>query len=235
MSVPVTKFCISAPSVSFHLLHDTGAGNSGTAFTRYQLVYYAALSAVVWMMVVVQRGDQRGVQGVKGRKELYEASCLFPILGSSCYLRWQFPPIISLADPVCAFSEMLGPAVWRPLYRDGSFSSVGFLLQASEFYSGQPLSIVSPPKVAAVSCSCYFMFCFCLFSHVVNNSVGYIFSVKYLVYNSCILTGSHWRQWIGTKSLIMVPMPPKSVSQTLPELLNIFPSHLISLLELKFL
>lgn len=81
MSVPVTKFCISAPSVSFHLLHDTGAGNSGTAFTCYQLDYYAALSAVVWMMVVVQRGDQRGVQGVKRRKELYEASCLLPILG----------------------------------------------------------------------------------------------------------------------------------------------------------
>lgn len=85
--MPVTKFCISAPSVSFHLLHDAGAGNSGTAFTCYQLVYYAALSAAVWMTVVVHRGDQRGVQGVKRREELYEASCLLPIPGSSCYPR----------------------------------------------------------------------------------------------------------------------------------------------------
>lgn len=130
---------------------------------------------------------------------------------------------------------MLGPAVWRVLCRDGSFSSVGFLLQASEFYNGQPLSIVPPPKGS--SCFLQLLFhvpFFCLFSHPVNNSLGYIFSVKYLVYNSCILTGSHWRQWIETKSLIMVPMPPKSVSQTLPELLNIFPSHLIFLLERKF-
>lgn len=161
-----------------------------------------------------------------------------------CFLFWGAPAIWDGSFlpsyhwqilSVCAFSEMLEPAVWRLLCRDGSFSSVGFLLQASEFYSGQPLSIVSPPKVAAVSCSCYFMFRFCLFSHPLNNSLGYIFSLKYLVYNSCILTGSHWRQWIETKSLIMVPMPPKSVSQTLPELLNIFPSHLIFLLELKFL
>lgn len=145
--MPVTKFCISAPSVSFRLLHDAGASNSGTAFTRYQLIYYAALSAAVWMTVVVHRGDQRGVQGVKRREELYEASCLLPIPGSSCYPRWQFLPsyhwqILS----VCAFSEMPGPAVWRALCRDGSFSSVGFLLLASEFYNGQPLSIVPPPK-----------------------------------------------------------------------------------------
>lgn len=111
----------------------------------------------------------------------------------------------------------------------------GFFCQLLNFTMANLFPLFPRPRVAAVSCSCYFVFRFCLFSHPVNNSLGYIFSVKYLVQNSCILTGSHWRQWIETKSLIMVPMSPKSVSQTLPELLNIFPSHLIFfLLELKF-
>lgn len=57
MSVPVTKFCISAPSVSYHLLRDAEAGTSQTTFPCYQLVYYEALLVVMWMMVVAQGGD----------------------------------------------------------------------------------------------------------------------------------------------------------------------------------
>jgi hypothetical protein len=74
---------------------------------------------------------------------IMKSNCQLWFSGS---LRWQFPPITSWADTVCDFSEKPGPAVWRPLCRDGCFSSVGLLLQASKFYYGQPLSIVPLPK-----------------------------------------------------------------------------------------
>ena len=47
MTAPVTKFCISASSVSSRQLHDAGAGASHTTIMVCQLVYYEALSVVV--------------------------------------------------------------------------------------------------------------------------------------------------------------------------------------------
>lgn len=227
--MPVTKFCISAPSVSFRLLHDAGAGNSGTAFTCYQLVYYAALSAAVWM---TGSGAPWWSEGSTRCQE--EGGAIWSFLSASysgelVLSEIAVPPIISLADPVClclfrdARTSCLESALQRWEFQLCGVSSASFwILQWPTSFHCSPAQGWQLFLAVAISCSV-----FCLFSHPVNNSLGYIFSVKYLVYNSCILTGSHWRQWIETKSLIMLPMSPKSVSQTLPERLNIFPSHLI--------
>lgn len=163
-------------------------------------------------------------------EELSEASCLLPVLGSlsfaSCRsLRWQFPPTASLAEPVCLclFGDARTSCLETSLQR-WEFHLCGvFFSKLLSFTMANLFPLFPHPGVAAAAYSCYFMFCFCPFSHLVNSSLCYIVSVKYLVCNSYILAGSYWRQWIQTKSLIMFPTPPQSASQTLPELLNIFP------------
>lgn len=165
------------------------------------------------------------------RKELHEASCLLPLPGSTSLAFCSSLTAVS-SHPITGTTCLFVPFQRSQDQLSGDLSAEmgvsalwGFFSKLLSFTMASLFALFPRPRVAAGSCGCYFTFHFCLFSHLVNNSFHYICSVKYLVYNSCILTGPYWRQWIQTKSLIMFPMPPKTVSQNFSDLLNIFPSQ----------